>query len=98
MSKTRVFLDELKDFALEKGYALARMKGVFCPECKEKLILPPVMLSGFVFGEPTDADTGEPTSKWMILFFVPFLAIGVGVLYAGLRTRYTEVLVLLDGE
>jgi len=47
--------------------------------------------------DPVDSDSGEPASDWWILFFVPFLAIGVGLLYAGLRMQYTEVMVLLDG-
>lgn len=174
-------LDKLKDFAVKKGYDLARSKGVKCPQCDQKLLLPPVMpkegfdaefdcghcgwrgalsdilqerrdrrdgklggpvprpektkiveadmaggkswlvpakkgvgflmvfgaiwlaftafmTSMFVFGEPTDSSTGGPVSKWMLLFFVPFWLVGIGTLYGGLRMRYTEVMVLVDGQ
>ncbi|GAA5497380.1 hypothetical protein Rhal01_03574 [Rubritalea halochordaticola] len=172
-------LDKLKDFAVKKGYDIARSKGVKCPKCAQKLLLPPVMpkegldaefdcascgwsgslsqvmeerreqrdgklgeavpkpekskiveadIDGgkswlipakkgvgflmvfgaiwlsftlfmslmFIFGDPVDSNTGEPASKWTILFFVPFWLVGIGVLYAGLRMRYTEVMVLAD--
>lgn len=36
----------LKDFASRKAYHLMRKKGVFCPDCGQSLLLPPIMPEG----------------------------------------------------
>lgn len=39
----------------------------------------------FVLGDPVDSETGEPVSRWIGLFFVPFWAVGIGIFYAGIN-------------
>ncbi|MDP0489609.1 MAG: hypothetical protein Q7Q71_00995 [Verrucomicrobiota bacterium JB023] len=51
------------------------------------------------FGDLKSSDTGEPLHKgFALVFFIPFWAVGLGVLYFGLSAAYSNHLLLIERD